>query len=540
MFAALARGVPRLVFLVSLSHSAVLQAAGLEYPWQSTAAMGTAQANAAEAADASTVFFNPAGMVRLRSTTVSQAGQVLSVRGRFVNDGTTKYENGELVPVTGGSAGSYHPQAIPAGQFYVVTPYDDRITLGFGLFVPYGANVNYKSDWVGRFFKDAGAIESINLNPSLAIRFDDKHSLGLGLSAQIMHVRLRAGVDVQEGANGIARRTIQSGASQLCSPSGLPLVGGISAAVCSEVADLLAGPLVSDGAGEGKLLFDGLGIGHGWNIGYMYRFNDDRTRVGLTYRSAIRMRVSGDVDWDFRDVSGNIPDITGVREGDPVSLAGAMASPQISLQDYTRRYVRPDSDGRIRFTTPDSVGMALFHQVDADWAVMGSATWTRSSSIQALRLEIADRQGPNGTVRQGDGVVNTRFRDTWKIAAGANYRWDERLLLRGGIGFEQTPVPDPESRDATTPDADRVVLSLGANLLLRKNLSMDLAYSHIRLKDAKANYTDDCHPSGYIPSKDDGVGATDGGECTGNGGTFRGEFKDTYVNSLGIQINQRF
>lgn len=162
--------------------------------------------------------------------------------------------------------------------------------------------------------------------------------------------------------------------------------------------------------------------------------------------------------------------------------------------------------------------MALFHQLDADWAVMGSATWTRSSSIQALRLEIADRQGPNGTVRQGDGVVNTRFRDTWKIAAGANYRWDERLLLRGGIGFEQTPVPDPESRDATTPDADRVVLSLGA----------------------KANYTDDCHPSGYIPSQDDGVGATDGGECTGNGGTFRGEFKDTYVNSLGIQINQRF
>lgn len=83
--------------------------------------------------------------------------------------------------------------------------------------------------------------------------------------------------------------------------------------MCSEVADLLAGPLVSDGAGEGKLLFDGLGIGHGWNIGYMYRFNDDRTRVGLTYRSAIRMRASGDVDWDFRDVSGNIPDITGVR-----------------------------------------------------------------------------------------------------------------------------------------------------------------------------------------------------------------------------------
>ena len=63
-------------------------------------------------------------------------------------------ENGELVPVTGGSAGSYHPQAIPAGQFYVVTPYDDRITLGFGLF----ALALVKADGVGHLGAELAAV----------------------------------------------------------------------------------------------------------------------------------------------------------------------------------------------------------------------------------------------------------------------------------------------------------------------------------------------------------------------------------------------
>ena len=163
-----------LVLLTTASISFNAYAAGLEYPWQSTSAMRSAQANAAEANDASTVFFNPAGMARLKTTMISQAGQVLSVRGQFENEGTTRQTNGAGTEYqTGGDGGSYHPQAIPAGQFYAVMPYSDTITLGLGIFVPYGANVNYKSDWVGRMFQDEGTIETVNINPSMSIRFDD-------------------------------------------------------------------------------------------------------------------------------------------------------------------------------------------------------------------------------------------------------------------------------------------------------------------------------------------------------------------------------
>ena len=533
--------IPHVVFAITLTSTAVTsRAAGLEYPWQSTSAMGTAQANAAEANDASTVFFNPAGMARLKTTMISQAGQILSVRGRFENAGTTRQVNGtDTALQTGGNGGSYHPQAIPAGQFYAVTPYNDNITLGLGIFVPYGANVNYKSDWVGRMFQDSGTIETLNINPSMAVRFDDKHSIGLGLSAQIMHMKLRAGADIKEAAYGISKSTIQTGASLVCSPSGLPLIGGITAATCTGVANLLAGPLVAEAQGEGSLTVEGIGFGFGWNAGYMYRFNDDRTRFGLTYRSLIRQTIKADYDWDFSKVSGTIPDITGVSEGNLLALAGSLTR-RIELRDYIENYVRPDSKAEIKIVTPESIGTALFHQVTDRLALMGSLTWTRTSRIQELRVVAEDRQGPNGTIVQGDAVVNTRFRDTFKGALGANYRLNEVLMLRTGMGYEQTPVPDPEGRHAALPDNNRFIYSLGLNFTPRKNLDIDLAYSYIIIEDAAANYSDDCHPSGYLLSQAPTNGASSTTQCTGNGGTFKGTFKDTYVQSAGIQLNQRF
>ena len=55
--------IARSLFLCSFIALPVpLLAAGLEFPWQSTSAMGSANANAAEAADASTSYYTPAGM----------------------------------------------------------------------------------------------------------------------------------------------------------------------------------------------------------------------------------------------------------------------------------------------------------------------------------------------------------------------------------------------------------------------------------------------------------------------------------------------
>lgn len=527
---------------VSLASSVpAVHAAGLEFPWQSTSAMGTAQANAAEAADASTIYFNPAGMTRLKGTQVSQGAQLLSVRGRFDDEGSTLIDG---TATGGGDGGSYHPQLIGGGELYIVQPWNGDITFGLGVFVPYGANVNYKSDWAGRFSVDRGAIESVNVNPSMAIRFDDKHSVGFGVSGQAMHLRLRSRADVRTAVAGVGRNTVNEFggglADGLCS-LGSSVLGNLVDQVCNgavgAIADVLTStnPLLGTEAveGEGVLNVEGYGFGLGWNAGYLYSFNDDRSRISLAYRSKIRQTIKGDFDWDFSRVTGRIP-----NPDDPLSV---LTTGAIDVRQYTQDYVRPDTQARIELTTPESVIGGVFHQLTPRLALMSSINWTRTSRINELRIEADSTTNPEGgQVRQGDVVVKTAFKDVIKAAVGANYQLNDKLMLRTGIGFEQSPIPDAQARHASLPDADRHVYSLGLNYRHSRHSSVDLAYSYITLDDARADYKDDCHPTGYEidDAAPTGIQVTD--QCTGNGDRFKGVFKDTYVHSVGFQLNQRF
>lgn len=516
---------------------AAVFAAGLEFPWQSTSAMGSANANAAEAADASTIYFNPAGMSRLRGTQVSQGLQLLSVRGQFQDQGSSLVDG---TPTGGGNGGTYHPKFIGGGEFYAVTPLDDQITVGLGVFVPYGANVNYKSDWAGRFSIDRGAIESLNINPSLSIRFDDQHSLGFGLSTQIMHVRLRSAADVKNAVAGVAQNTAFEFAggvpNAVCTGLNIGLINGLCNLTTSTIGGLLTSnnPLLGTQAvqGEGVLNIEGYGYGFGWNAGYLFAFNDDKSRVSLSYRSKITQTIKGEFDWDFSDVTGRIP-----NPKDPLSVLSTGA---VDARSYIEQYVRPDTDSSLRITTPEVAIGGIFHQATPKLALMTSVNWTRASRINELRIEAEDRIDPDGNiVRQGDVVVKTKFRDVFKLGLGANYRFNERWLGRAGVGYEQTPIPNAEARHGSLPDANRRVYSLGLNYLKDKKTSIDLAYSFITLEDANANYQDDCHPTGYVmPGNAVGVQPTD--ECTGNADRFKGRFSNTYVNSVGLQLNQRF
>ncbi len=512
-------------------------AAGLEFPWQSTSAMGTANANAAEAADASTIYYNPAGMSRLKGTQVSQGLQLLSVRGQFHDEGSALLDG---TATGGGNGGTYHPKLIGGGEFYATTPYDDQITLGLGVFVPYGANVNYKSDWAGRFSLDRGAIESININPSLAIRFDDQHSIGFGISGQIMHVRLRSAADVKNAVAGVAQNSAYEFASgvpnTLCTSIGLPLTNGICNLATGTIGSILTStnPVLGTEKveGEGVLNIEGYGYGFGWNAGYLFAFNDDKSRISLSYRSKITQNIKGEFDWDFRRISGRIPN--------PQNPLTVLTTGAVDAREFIEQYVRPDTDSSIRLVTPENVIAGVFHQLTPRLALMTSVNWTRTSRINELRIKAEDRKDPEGnTVKQGDVVVKTAFRDVFKLGAGLNYKLDDRWMARAGLGYEQTPVPNAEARHASLPDANRRVYSLGMNYQKDKKTSIDLAYSFITLEDVSANYQDDCHPTGYLlPGNDAGVQATD--ECTGNADHFKGRFSNTYVNSLGVQLNQRF
>ena len=78
------------------------------------------------------------------------------------------------------------------------------------------------------------------------------------------------------------------------------------------------------------------------------------------------------------------------------------------------------------------------------------------------------------------------YRDGWFYSAGAEYKWSDALSVRGGIGYERTPVGD-DVRTPRLPDNDRLWLSLGGSYKMTPQLSLDAAYSHLFVKDTSVH-----------------------------------------------------
>lgn len=71
--------------------SGVASAAGFALIEQSGSGMGNAYAGAAATAeDASTVFFNPAGMSQIQGIQISAAGHLIDLSAKFKNSGSSK------------------------------------------------------------------------------------------------------------------------------------------------------------------------------------------------------------------------------------------------------------------------------------------------------------------------------------------------------------------------------------------------------------------------------------------------------------------
>ena len=76
-----------------------------------------------------------------------------------------------------------------------------------------------------------------------------------------------------------------------------------------------------------------------------------------------------------------------------------------------------------------------------------------------------------------------RWRDTWRVAFGGIYAYDDAINLKFGLAWDQTPVRD-STRLPRVPDEDRVWLSLGVQWKPSKTSAVDVGYTHLFVKDS--------------------------------------------------------
>lgn len=209
------------------------------------------------------------------------------------------------------------------------------------------------------------------------------------------------------------------------------------------LAASLSIPGVAPGT-EGVAEIEGDSWATGWNLGATWQVTP-ATRIGAAYRSKITHDLEGEVQFANR----------------PAQLAAVV----------------PNGDVEAKVKLPDTVSVALAHDVDSRWQVLADYTWTGWSSIPELAI-----LRPTG---QTVSRVNLAFEDSWRVALGAKYRMDERWTLRFGVAYDRTPVQDAE-RTPRLPDMDRKWLSLGAQWRASQQLAFDVGFTYIFSSDASS------------------------------------------------------
>ncbi|MGQ0525924.1 MAG: OmpP1/FadL family transporter [Betaproteobacteria bacterium] len=173
---------------LAVGSSSGAYGSGFQLMEQNASGLGNAYAGQAAAAEnASTVFFNPAGMTRVPGRQAVLALNAIGPSAEFSNSGGSTAPLGLPSPGgNGGDAGGW--AAVPNAYLsWQLTP---RLWFGLGLSVPFGLKTEYDQGWFGRFQSQKSEIKTIDVNPSVAFKVNDALSVGAGISYQRAEVKV--------------------------------------------------------------------------------------------------------------------------------------------------------------------------------------------------------------------------------------------------------------------------------------------------------------------------------------------------------------
>ena len=236
--------------MMVLAGAGEARASGFALKEQSPVYQGTSFAGATAAADdASTIFYNPAGMGHLTTSEGGLGATYIAPSAQMTNATATRAAALGGTPISGGMSGNAAQSAIvPSG--YAVVPWGD-LRLGLGINAPFGLSTNYDPTWIGRYQAIKSDLQTININPSVAWRVGKTLSLGAGVQIQKADATLSKAVDFSS------------------------LLGRAPGTVADGIATV-----------------KGSDWSTGFTAGLLYE-PQDGTRFGIGYRSAVFQTLSG-------------------------------------------------------------------------------------------------------------------------------------------------------------------------------------------------------------------------------------------------------
>ena len=195
----------------------------------------------------------------------------------------------------------------------------------------------------------------------------------------------------------------------------------------------------------------------GGNLGFMWQ-PTETVRVGLAYRSQVNHKADGYLKTD--------------RET-PLGI------------DHFQ-----SNDGHAEMSAPHVITLTGTWKATEDLRLSALARWTNWSSFDKLPISGSSLgEATRSAMSKHDAVYN--WKDSWLFTVGADYDINDEFTVRGGVGYEISPVDDDKYRSATIPDTDRLWLSMGATWHASKNLQSDFGIAYLKGIGNKDLYTGD-------------------------------------------------
>ena len=198
----------------------------------------------------------------------------------------------------------------------------------------------------------------------------------------------------------------------------------------------------------------------GGNLGFMWQPTEN-VRVGLAYRSQVNHKADGYLKTDL-------------------TYAGRTTSLK-------------SNDGHAEMSAPHVITLTGTWKATEALRFSSLVRWTNWSSFD--KLPISGSSLYAATSRLGQATDKTeatyKWKDSWLFTVGADYDINDEFTVRGGVGYEISPVDDDKYRSATIPDTDRLWLSMGATWHASKNLQSDFGIAYLKGIGNKDLYTRD-------------------------------------------------
>jgi long-chain fatty acid transport protein len=240
--------------LVALLMASQAWGSGFQIQEQNVTNMGTAYAGtAALAADASTAYYNPAGMTRIKNHQLVVSGALIGADVGF-NSSSVRNNAGTVVP-SRGQEDADKLAAVPS--LHYTAEVTDSIFLGLSVTAPFGLATEYGENTVLRYAATRSELKTLDISPSIAYRFNDQFSFAVGADA----VWAKAHLDSQIG--------------------------------------------LALGGGDGFQRNTAEDWGWGYHLGMLYEMSEN-TRFGINYRSHVNINAEGESEQMAPASQGNI------------------------------------------------------------------------------------------------------------------------------------------------------------------------------------------------------------------------------------------